>query len=180
MKRILALILSLIMVMSLAACGSSTTEPNVSENVGNVTETETPTETPDETETSTPETSTPAVEETTEPVESDTIEKAEGEKGLPIPEPPFAYEITTEEQDGIERFILTATCTDDEFTNYMKTCYGADSEYRMTENGTTEEGDETLMYMKYGNEDSGRVIEFYLNVDENYLVTACKLVTFIE
>ena len=91
-----------------------------------------------------------------------------------------AYEITTEEQDGIERFILTATCTDDEFTNYMKTCYGADSEYRMTENGTTEEGDETLMYMKYGNEDSGRVIEFYLNVDENYLVTACKLVTFIE
>mgnify|MGYP003297531749 CR=1 FL=1 len=155
MKRILALILSLIMVMSLAACGNSTTETDVSENVGNITETETPNE-------------------------ADTIEKAEGEKGLPIPEPPFAYEITTEEQDGIERFILTATCTDDEFTNYMKTCYGADSEYRMTENGTTEEGDETLMYMKYGNEDSGRVIEFYLNVDENYLVTACKLVTFIE
>ena len=155
MKRILTLILSLIMVMSLAACGNSTTETDVSENVGNITETETPNE-------------------------ADTIEKAEGEKGLPIPEPPFAYEITTEEQDGIERFILTATCTDDEFTNYMKTCYGADSEYRMTENGTTEEGDETLMYMKYGNEDSGRVIEFYLNVDENYLVTACKLVTFIE
>ena len=155
MKRILALILSLMMVMSLAACGNSTTETDVSENVGNITETETPNE-------------------------ADTIEKAEGEKGLPIPEPPFAYEITTEEQDGIERFILTATCTDDEFTNDMKTCYGADSEYRMTENGTTEEGDETLMYMKYGNEDSGRVIEFYLNVDENYLVTACKLVTFIE
>ena len=60
MKRILSIAIALIMVFSLAACGNSTEEPNVTDNAGNVTDAGNATETPDTT--NKPETDTPALD----------------------------------------------------------------------------------------------------------------------
>ena len=110
MKTAIALLLTLLMVLSLVACGSQTTaEESSANNEQTETTTEESSTTNEQTETTTPEsTETEQPEESKEPTETEVPTEPEEEAPafdtswagadyvMPIPEPPFAYEVNVD------------------------------------------------------------------------------------
>ena len=165
MKKVIAILLSILMVVSLAACGGQ------SETVGQIEESST---TNEQVETTTPETEETA--ESTEPAETEETTPAfdtswaGDEYVMPIPEPPFTqFEIEkNEDSDGSVNYMIRASgdeisaLTQDDVMAYKEelidagyTCVDYESDFSA----------ESYMYAAYTEDCSALVfLEFHIQM----------------